>query len=106
MIEGMTGDACMDALLHDCILTMKAKGHEYTGGSADRLNNFRTIATEIGLPMRQVWYVYFNKHLRALQTWVRDGELKSNETVQDRMVDLVNYLLLGSLIASEEAVTK
>lgn len=91
----LTGDEDMDKLLAECISTMKTKGQEYTGNSPDRLNNFREAGKDIGLGMEQVWYTYFNKHLRALQSYIKnDCKTQSNESIQGRIVDLINYLLL------------
>ncbi len=91
----LTGDAEFDRMLTDCITTLETKGAEYTGGSIDRLNNFRTIGLEIELPMEKVWYTYFNKHLRALQSYIKNGcVVKSNEPIDGRIMDLITYLLL------------
>lgn len=91
----LTGDAEFDRILTDCITTLETKGAEYTGGSVDRLNNFRSIGEEIELPMEKVWYTYFNKHLRALQSYIKNGcVVKSNEPIDGRIMDLITYLLL------------
>jgi hypothetical protein len=98
----MTGDAEVDAMLRDCIDTMSSKGQEYTGGSPDRLNNFRQAGLDVGLPMEKVWYVFFNKHLRALQSYIKNGcVVKSNETIHSRIMDCIVYLLLFEKMSRE-----
>lgn len=89
----MTGDAEIDVMLAACLKTLKVKGADYTGGSPDRLNNFRQVAEDVGISMQQTWYVFFNKHLRALQTFVKNGKVES-ESIHGRILDLIVYLLL------------
>lgn len=100
--EAYTGDPEIDLMLADCIKTMSSKGAEYTGGSPDRLNNFRQAGTDVGLPMEKVWYVFFNKHLRAVQSYIKNGcTVKSNETIHSRLMDCIVYLLLFHKMALE-----
>ncbi|MHB8407779.1 MAG: hypothetical protein ACYDHY_06650 [Acidiferrobacterales bacterium] len=98
----LTGDQEMDTLLEACLNTTRTKGAEYTGGSPDRLNNFRQAGADIGLPMEKVWYVFFNKHLRALQSYIKNGcQVKSNETIDSRIMDCIVYLMLFQKIVKE-----
>lgn len=98
----LTGDQEVDAMLRDCIEIMASKGQEYTGGSPDRLNNFRQAGQDVGLPMEKVWYVFFNKHLRAIQSYIKNGcVVKSNETIHSRIMDCIVYLLLFHKMALE-----
>lgn len=95
IVPSYTGDAEIDAMLRDCIETMSTKGAEYTVGSKDRLANFRGAANDVGIKMEQCWYVFFNKHLRAVQAYIKNGcVVKSNETIQSRVMDCIVYLLL------------
>lgn len=97
-----TGDVEIDKMLRDCIQTMSSKGKEYTGGSPDRLNNFRQAGADVGLPMEKIWYVFFNKHLRAIQSYIKNGcRVESNETIHSRIMDCIVYLLLFHKIALE-----
>lgn len=102
LIPELTGDGETDRMLADCIKTMSSKGKEYTGGSPDRLNNFRQAGIDVGVPMHQVWYVYYNKHLRALQSYIKnDCKVQSNETIQSRIMDCIVYLLLFNKMTLE-----
>lgn len=97
-----TGDAEIDAMLHECIKTMASKGAEYTVGSRDRLANFRGVAADVGIEMEKAWYVFFNKHLRALQSYIKNGcVVKSNEPISGRIMDLIVYLLLFHKMSME-----
>jgi hypothetical protein len=91
----------MDAMLKACVETLRAKGEEYSG-TEDRLRNFRETAAACGVDIPVVWMVFFRKGLAAVEKWCRDGELKSNESIHDRIKDAINYLLLLELIALEE----
>ena len=95
LADVLTGDPEIDALYRDCIKCFAEKGAEYTVGSKDRLANFRGVATDVDVPMEKVWYTFFNKHLRALQSYIKNGcTVKSNEPIQSRIMDLIVYLTL------------
>jgi len=101
-LTSLTGDSEFDAMFRDCISTMSTKGKEYTGGSPDRLNNFRVAGEDVGLPMEKVWYVFFNKHLRAIQSYIKNGcKVQSNETIHSRIMDCIVYLFLFHKMALE-----
>jgi hypothetical protein len=102
----MTGDADMDAMLERCFKILKVKGDDYTmGNKADRLHNFRTVASFTGLDMGAVWAVYFYKHVSAIFAFIKGvGE---SEPIEERIADAINYLLLLSrLVAERKAKTK
>jgi hypothetical protein len=91
----LTGDPEIDALYRECITCFAEKGAEYTVGSKDRLANFRGVAADVDVPMEKVWYTFFNKHLRALQSYIKNGcTVKSNEPIRSRIMDLIVYLTL------------
>lgn len=83
----------------------KLKGGEYAK-DADRLANFRQAATDLGLPMEVVWLIYFNKHIDAIKTYVRDQLLgedrRRSEPIGGRFLDAIVYLTLGLAILDEK----
>src|SRR6185295_12978655 len=90
-----TGDADFDRMLARVVDTVASKGKEYTVGSADRLANFRGVGQDVDVPMEKVWYTFFNKHYRALQSYIKNGcKVQSNEGIDGRILDLIVYLLL------------
>lgn len=98
----LTGDYHIDDMIGRCVTTMATKGAEYTVGSSDRLANFRGVAADVGIPMEKAWYVFFNKHLRAVQSYIRNGcKVKSEEKISGRIMDCVVYLLLFYLLTIE-----
>lgn len=80
------------------------KGGEYSGDD-DRLANFRRNAEKCGVEMTTIWSVYLNKHLDAIQQWVKDcqtGKTRPrSESISGRMDDAIVYLILGKAIVEE-----
>lgn len=102
-----------NALLQECIEQDKkigdAKGADYTIGSSDRLNNFKTVGELVCCPHcqkpvgpRAVWAVYLLKHMLALLAWVKTGKVES-EGLAGRIYDVRLYGALGLAIAKEQA---
>lgn len=79
----------------------ETKGKEYAGGE-DRFGNFNRIAARCGVSRQVVWLVFFTKHLDSIETFIREGKLHSDESIQKRIVDAVAYLtLLGGMIEED-----
>lgn len=89
-----------DKLILDCMEIMRSKGTAYSG-LEDKLGNFKRVAKNLALTPRQVWYVYFAKHLDALSAWLR-GEYRDSESIGGRIKDLINYLFLLHAIIEED----
>ena len=83
-----------------------AKRPAYTIGSKDVLNNFKTVADRVGIDPRQVWLVYFLKHVDAITSAAKDPNIPQAEALLDRFADAINYLHLGWAIVSEESKTQ
>ncbi len=94
----MTDNPDIDALLERCFEVFKSKGADYSR-DADRLYNFRSVAKFTGLNMKQVWSVFYMKHVLAILAYVKGGT--ESEPIEDRIVDAINYLCLFSLIVRE-----
>ena len=82
---------------------LETKGKDYTQGYEDRLINFKRIADELGIPARQVWWVYLKKHIDAILTWAKEGRVES-EGLEGRFDDIHNYLYLGEALYREEGL--
>ena len=87
-------------ILKDCRKIMLTKGEAYSG-TEDKLGNFKRVAKFLGLTPKQVWAVYFHKHLDALSAYLR-CEYKDSESIDERIKDLINYLLLLYGLIEEE----
>jgi hypothetical protein len=86
---------------------LEAKGNDYAGDN-DVNSNFRIVAERLKRKKRNidkydVWAVLFEKHLMAIETWLRDREVKS-EPIHMRIVDAINYLIILWSMASEEGL--
>ena len=82
------------------------KGGEYAK-DLDRLDNFRSAATALDLPMETIWLIYFNKHIDAIKTYVRDvqhgnADRPRSEPIEGRFLDAIVYLTLGLAILDEK----
>lgn len=80
---------------------LKTKGDDYTQKDNDRLINFKRIGQEIkGSPLFNthpeliVWWIYFRKHIDAMQSFIKSGNAES-EPIEGRVCDARNYLGLG-----------
>lgn len=73
---------------------MESKNHDYTSGSGDVFANFRGatylgIHPILGIQLRQ------QDKMQRIKTFVERGRLKvANESVEDAIVDQINYLVL------------
>ncbi len=84
-----------------CLGVLTAKGHDYAPEEEDRLSNFKLVGSRIGLQPIPIWYVYFMKHIIAIETMVKEGKLLS-EDIEGRFTDAINYLLLGEALLIDE----
>lgn len=73
----------------------ETKGREYAQDE-DTLADFKEVAVEAGITPLQCWATYVKKHQRAIDTFVREGGVKS-ESIESRVIDVIVYhfLLLG-----------
>lgn len=77
------------------------KGIEYAGRK-DRFANFTAIAAKLDMPRNKVLWVYLEKHLRAIESYMREGQVFS-EAIEGRIDDSIMYLILlrGMLFADQ-----
>lgn len=84
-----------------CKNLLVAKNHDYAANpDIDAFGNFRDQARRVGLSKEQVWLVHFDKHVIALENWVRKGELRA-EAVDVRLRDIINYCLIQLAMLKE-----
>jgi len=93
-------DMFLSQLLADCQCVLESKGADYAS-KADRLDNFKQAANDVGLAPLEVWSVYFLKHIAAIKAYLRDGEVQS-EPIRQRFIDAINYLILGLALIEEK----
>lgn len=75
----------------ECFAILESKGSDYM--RADAWDQFEQLAEMLNLTPLQVMYVYMHKHLKAIETAMRDGRLKA-ECLEDKLKDVANYALM------------
>ncbi len=90
----------IDSVLDECRDIINSKGVAYSGVD-DKFGNFNRIGKKLGLDRKKIWSVYFNKHIDAIDAFLR-GEYKDCEPIQGRIMDAINYLLLLYGMVEEE----
>lgn len=85
---------------------MKAKGAEYSRGEEDSNSNFKRVAEAVGSDPVTVCYVYLAKHLDSIASYVQTREVKSDEPIEGRIGDAINYLLILASLLEEEQPRK
>lgn len=88
-------------------LLSKLKGGEYAGDE-DRLLNFRRNGAKLGLPMEVVWHTYVNKHIDALEQYIKDilaGKTRDRlEKLEARCDDIIVYMILFKAMIEERRI--
>lgn len=69
------------------------KGPEYTLG-LDPLHNFDVCASSLNTTPELILSVYAYKHWAAIMSYCAHPEKKTSEPIEDRIADMINYLLL------------
>ena len=69
------------------------KGKEYAR-SDNRFDNFNRTADSLDLPRLKVAYIYLVKHLDAITSYCKNGEVISTESIHSRIYDAILYLML------------
>lgn len=84
-----------DGMFQKIISIRQTKGREYATDE-DTLADFKEVAEEAGITPLQCWATYVKKHERAIDTYIREGAVKS-ESIEGRILDVIVYhiLLLG-----------
>lgn len=86
-----------DFLEKECLPLLKTKGADYSRKTEDANSNFKRIAAALegrGIDTFDVWCVYAHKHWDAIMSWVGSRKLESNEALEGRIADMINYLLI------------
>ena len=77
-----------------------AKNADYSAGTGDAMNDYKSASLRCGVTPVQAWAVLLMKHVHAVERYVKTGEL-SSESIHSRLVDLANYAMLGDALAKD-----
>lgn len=96
---GMTAKEYSDMraeFLKDTLKLSDAKRIEYTEGNHldNVLWNFENSAKIVNSKPMKVLAIFLNKHISSLQNYFRTGKEYSTESIESRIMDIINYLLL------------
>jgi len=95
------------SLMEEALNMAKSKGQEYAGNE-DSLANFKSNADTLGMTKFQVWAVYFNKHVNAINNSIKTNPLSPTvylEPIRGRIVDAIVYLTLLECLLRENSNT-
>ena len=76
------------------------KGLEYAGDS-DSLGNFKDCS-DIGIDPKQKLWIFLSKHLSSIKSYIKNGQVYSNESIEGRIADARNYLALLYMLIQED----
>lgn len=93
-------DRVTDMFLERASNIRSSKGKDYQRGMEDVLSNFKITSEKFGISELKVYAVYLDKHLAAIEYFLRTGRMES-EPLQSRILDIVNYMLLLNAMCVE-----
>lgn len=99
-------------LFNDVINTLKIAAGEYAHVETEDDNifdNFTRHAKNLGLDKKQIWAVYFNKHVDGINNYIKTaGEGEQREDIRGRIIDSISYLCLlhGMITEDKKDITK
>jgi hypothetical protein len=99
-----------EELFNESLKIFMDKGIDYSGDT-DSLANFKINAERAGITKYQVWQIYFNKHVDAINNAIKNNPKNpqvASEPLRGRINDIINYAaLLASLLKEDEGtITK
>lgn len=81
------------AYVETCLEELLRKGMEYAV-DGDPNGNFKRVAAKSGQTVGQVWSTHFNKHLDAIENFIKEPSRDMAEPIEGRIRDAVNYLII------------
>ncbi len=93
----------MKTTFANCEGIARAKGEDYTKGSADALANFKEGGKALNVDPKIVCWVFMNKHYQAITNYIRTNGQSESEPISERIKDMINYLVLLQGIITEQA---
>jgi hypothetical protein len=74
------------------------------GHDGNPFANFERIAEKFQLDRKKILMVYLEKHLCAIEMYIKHGTLESGEGLLGRIIDARNYLAILAGMAKQEGV--
>jgi len=92
-----------DKVFNECKVILAKKGADYAGDD-DALHNFKTLAERLGMTKYQVWAIYFNKHIEAVNNSIKhnpEAPERQAESLDESIKDIINYSIIFKALLSE-----
>ncbi len=80
-------------MLDRCMSLLKSKSNDYAEGS-DAFINFKTAAQIAGISPEQTLLTLLGMKISRLTQLIGKGKRAKNESVEDTMLDIINYVVL------------
>lgn len=89
-----------DATVSELSELLFSKGKEYAS-DRDALANFKS-ANDLGVTPQQKLFIFLDKHLSSIKSYIKNnGVTFSNEPIEGRINDAINYLFLLRCLIKE-----
>lgn len=82
-----------DSLISKCRDTLIKKNKEYSR-SSNRFAAFDKASEEYDIDVLKVWGILSDKGFSAIKRYCKNKELYSGESIENRILDGINYLML------------
>lgn len=93
------------ALFNRCVELLRNKSNDYAEGG-DAFLNFKTAAQIAGISPEQTLLTLLGMKISRLTQLIGKGKSAKNESVEDTMLDVINYVvLLRGMMQEEDVVT-
>ena len=86
----------------ECARLLKVKGAEYTADNDDALANFKFMGSMLDASPLLVCMFGMFKHFMSLISYTKRGHVVSDEGIDRRCIDLINYVVLFLCLVSED----
>ena len=94
-------------LFNESLKLLYSKGKAYASDS-DSLANFKRNAERLSLTKYQIWGVYFNKHIDAINNAIGRSPTRpvdESEGLRGRILDAITCLFILQCLLTEDALT-
>lgn len=88
----------LSAIFDEIVKTQDSKGNDYAG--EDRLSNFKLVSQIVGITPEQVLLVFIATKAVRIGN-LQGNKTPNNESVDDSIIDLVNYGILLKMARQE-----
>lgn len=90
-----------DEIINKAKKIMFNKNKEYSKDN-NVFSNFDDTSHELGITVQQSWGVFFKKHVSSILQHCKSGKVFSNESIDDRICDAINYLIFLAALNRRE----